>query len=374
MSKDNVDNISDEQLAAFLDGNTNAKETMRILSALKSDPLLQETVMTSAMVDTMLGNDDDLSTVLPMERMAAQEKNNLCDFECEKWILESLKVSFDESELSDTAVKNHWLKKEGTPLFHVGRLLERNGLVVQRRYNSTITDVIDAVYKKGRVIIVVNDGHLKNEKTRPSDSFHSVVVVGIDRQDDTVRVYDPATGNDVDTYPFLGFLEAWEASNCYCVTVYERKESPVYQPTPINSNDIDLDANLLDLREAIAENAHEVWASARMKEGWVYGTKRDDVQKQTPDLVPYADLPDSEKQYDRDLAMETIKLVKKLGYDFIKKTPSEIYAMLIRRISTIEEASRCGNCGAPIFRDQIYCERCGQKIRWTDFHNPQIRN
>lgn len=369
MSKDNVDNISDEQLAAFLDGNTNAKETMRILSALKSDPLLQETVMTSARVDTMLGNDDDLSTVLPMERMAAQEKNNLCDFECEKWILESLKVSFDESELSDTAVKNHWLKKEGTPLFHVGRLLERNGLVVQRRYNSTITDVIDAVYKKGRVIIVVNDGHLKNEKTRPSDSFHAVVVVGIDRQDDTVRVYDPATGNDVDTYPFLGFLEAWEASNCYCVTVYERKESPVYQPTPINSNDIDLDANLLDLREAIAENAHEVWASARMKEGWVYGTKRDDVLKQTPDLVPYADLPDSEKQYDRDLAMETIKLVKKLGYDFIKKTPSEIYAMLIRRISTIEEASRCGNCGAPIFRDQIYCERCGQKIRWTDFHN-----
>src|SRR5574344_1295052 len=81
MSKDNVDNISDEQLAAFLDGNTNAKETMRILSALKSDPLLQETVMTSARVDTMLGNDDDLSTVLPMERMAAQEKNNLCDFE-----------------------------------------------------------------------------------------------------------------------------------------------------------------------------------------------------------------------------------------------------------------------------------------------------
>ena len=74
----------------------------------------------------------------------------------------------------------------------------------------------------------------------------------------------------------------------------------------------------MDLREAIAENAHDVWADARIKEGWTFGPERDDVNKKHPDIIPYSALPDSEKEYDRIMAFDTIKLVKKLGYKIVK--------------------------------------------------------
>ncbi len=92
-----------------------------------------------------------------------------------------------------------------------------------------------------------------------------------------------------------------------------------YEPQPINLDDISLTDDLLELREAIAENAHDVWATARKKEGWTFGPERDDSNKKHPDLVPYSSLPDSEKEYDRLMALDTIKLVKKLGFEIVKK-------------------------------------------------------
>ncbi|MBQ8652620.1 MAG: Ryanodine receptor Ryr [Alistipes sp.] len=90
-------------------------------------------------------------------------------------------------------------------------------------------------------------------------------------------------------------------------------------PTPIEVEDVVLSAELNELCETIAENAHEVWAAKRQAEGWTYGPVRNDQRKETPDMVPYASLPESEKQYDRDMAMQTIKLVTKLGYDLVKR-------------------------------------------------------
>jgi hypothetical protein len=72
------------------------------------------------------------------------------------------------------------------------------------------------------------------------------------------------------------------------------------------------------LGEKIAENVHDVWAEGRVKEGWTYGETRNDELKQHPCLVPYGDLSDSEKEYDRNTAMETLKLIMKLGYKIEK--------------------------------------------------------
>ena len=87
-----------------------------------------------------------------------------------------------------------------------------------------------------------------------------------------------------------------------------------YQPRPIDTSAIKLSDDLLELRERLAENAHDVWAARRLAEGWTYGPTRNDVAKKHPDLVSYADLPDAEKQYDRDTAMETLKAIIALGY------------------------------------------------------------
>lgn len=92
----------------------------------------------------------------------------------------------------------------------------------------------------------------------------------------------------------------------------------MYTPTPANTKDIILDKDLLELTEKIAENVHDVWAAGRIADGWTYGEQRDDAQKKHPCLVPYDQLSESEKEYDRNTAFETIKLIVALGYKIEK--------------------------------------------------------
>ena len=92
----------------------------------------------------------------------------------------------------------------------------------------------------------------------------------------------------------------------------------MYTPQPMDTGDVVLPEDLLALTEKIAENVHDVWAQGRIAEGWVYGDVKDPAKKTTPFLVPYDDLADSEKEYDRNTAMETLKLIVKLGYSIQK--------------------------------------------------------
>jgi class 3 adenylate cyclase len=87
-----------------------------------------------------------------------------------------------------------------------------------------------------------------------------------------------------------------------------------YAPQPIDTTHVTLPAEIHQLIEHLAENVHEHWARQRLAEGWTYGPRRDDGKKEHPCLVPYAALPDTEKQYDRLAAMETLKTIIALGY------------------------------------------------------------
>jgi hypothetical protein len=88
----------------------------------------------------------------------------------------------------------------------------------------------------------------------------------------------------------------------------------IYEPRPIDTSKVKLSEQLLQLTEQLAENAHDNWAMRRLAEGWTWGPERDDAVKNHPHLVPYGDLPDSEKHYDRDTAMETLRAIIALGY------------------------------------------------------------
>lgn len=91
-----------------------------------------------------------------------------------------------------------------------------------------------------------------------------------------------------------------------------------YIPKPVDTSDVVLPEALLELSEQIAENVHEVWGRGRVQEGWTYGEEKDNVKKTTPCLIPYAELPESEKEYDRNTAFETLKMIVKLGYKIEK--------------------------------------------------------
>ena len=91
-----------------------------------------------------------------------------------------------------------------------------------------------------------------------------------------------------------------------------------YLQETIDTSNIELTADLLDLVERLAENNHDHWAQQRIAEGWRYGAGRSDTEKQHPDLVPYNQLPETEKEYDRKTVVEAIKAIIALGYEVRK--------------------------------------------------------
>lgn len=96
-----------------------------------------------------------------------------------------------------------------------------------------------------------------------------------------------------------------------------------YIPQPIDTSDIRLNEEVEQLVELVARNVHEVWAKSRKEQGWTYGAERNDRLKTHPCLIPYDKLPEEEKQYDRDTAVGTVKLLMKMGYNLSKAPDNE---------------------------------------------------
>lgn len=92
-----------------------------------------------------------------------------------------------------------------------------------------------------------------------------------------------------------------------------------YNPRPLDLSAVELPPDLVPLAEAIAENVHDIWARGRMDTGWTYGPARDDAKKTNPCLVPYAELPESEKAYDRETALGTLKFILAKGWSIEPK-------------------------------------------------------
>ena len=311
--------ISDELLAAFLDGNTNAEDTMRVLNAAKQDMELQEIIRIASEVD------EDMAitvkpTIIPMTAMAAKKKETyLCDIECEEFVLHQFGIEVTHKSLLDTAYKNCWLKDKGMPLYNIGRLLEKNNLPVSRRYNSTIEEVVRLLSAGNQLIAVVDDTILCNTLSCDGQHpNHAVAISSISVETDEIILFNPNTDEELTKYSISSFMEAWRQSNNYLVVI-NTTDRFVYEPSPIGLDDVELSEDLSELQEAIAENAHEIWAKNRRDQGWSYGPERNDQKKETPDMIPYCNLPESEKLYDREMAMQTLKLVKKLGFEIVKK-------------------------------------------------------
>lgn len=345
--------ISNELLAAFLDGNTSAEETMRVLNAMNEDKALQELMDISAEVDQEMlfidrseqptaGCDGTTATkggktvamtngmraaqTLPMTRRAANnEIDNLCGIRCEAYVMKALGLHTTEAELMAMAEENGWLKDDGMPLHTIGRMAAENSLWVTRRYDCTMDNLAEVLAQGVKPIVVVDGGELTGDLVAEAIEDaeiglmpdHAVVVTAYDEEKQEVTIFNPSEPDTLQTYPAIQFVWAWEDSQYYMVTVSNGQEG--YVAHPINLDDVELPDELHELQEAIAENVHEIWAQSRQREGWIYGEHRDDAKRTTPDMVPYSKLSEQEKSYDRDTAMHTLKLIRKLGYDIIKK-------------------------------------------------------
>ena len=338
METDKTYFISDDLLRMYIHGETTLHQTMYVAEALQADASIRERQLAILREEELA---DRRGLVLPLERAAAASEDNLCDLQCEAYILQHFVHSGPLAEKLSEKESNRWLKQEGMPLHNMGRILEEGGMTVSRRYDCTREDLEKALERRIRLIAVVDNGMLRRGEA--DGVFHAVVCTAVN--DYLVKLFDPAKDAVVE-YPLQEFMDAWACSRHYLVSATTDKLT--YDPHPMYLDDVELDEDLLELTEIIAENTHEVWGLARKEEGIVWGPVNDATHNK--DMVPYCDLPESEKDYDRNTAIMALKLAKKLGF----------------RVSRYGQET-CRHCGGSISMDMRYCPQCGEKLEWEDF-------
>ncbi len=350
--------ITEELLERFINRETNLEETMAVIDAMKKDKELMERYIAVLRFDAMIAEDEAPS--IPMEKMAAKSEDNLCDIICERFILKSrlpksytlLGEAKDEQTFLNEA-KN--LTDEGVALYNVGRILEGYGLSVTRQFDASLQTLTELLVKGESLIVVVNEETLSGKDGNNGEPNHAVCVLQI--KDDSVILYNPQDDEGIEEkYPTSIFEKAWASSNNYVVAVGDIG-TKVYEPHPINLDEIDLNPDIEDLIEPIAENLHDIWAQSRMDEGYRYGPENNSDPDKGPltnkDLRPYSELPDSEKEYDRKMAIGTLKLAARLGFKIVKVNPEDGYV--------------CPDCGKRIELEMSYCPHCGRELELGDF-------
>jgi len=348
--------ITNELLAAYAEGNVSDSERIAVRQYLAEHPEELESVMImmdedfdiqledkdrtapsrsfdeelDALLDEIEENDSDTNapsiSILPLMSKAAQNvEDNLCAIRCEGYALRAMGIDVSDEELETEAESQGLLKSDGTALYSIGQLSAKRGLFVSRKYDCTINEVAKAL-KHGDVVIAVIDNtelKIKPQEAKRLDlqygklPNHAVIIQSIDANDNSISLLNPGNATEKQEFPLDVFFEAWNDSSNYLI-ISNRCH---YKPHPINLSDVKLEKEIVELREAIAENAHEVWAKARRDEGWTYGPERDDSEKTDPNLLPYDLLPEKEKEGFRQISMESIKFLKKLGWRFINGKP-----------------------------------------------------
>ncbi|MCM1312778.1 MAG: hypothetical protein NC206_06545 [Bacteroides sp.] len=227
--------LTDELISAYMDGNADEAEAMQVIEAMHCDARLREFMEMSQEIDEALYSEYSckadgsyrLTKDIPMTAVAASDGgSNLCDIQCEHFIMQRKGIHVSDKILAEEAEKNEWLHSEGTPLYHIGRLLKLMNFHVDSRFHCSLSDIDSALEKGHDIIAVVDGGELvgDREKEKFEDMFigeipdHAVVVTGHDREKGTVEVHDPQSQSEYNVYPEEQFLDAWADSCNYLVT------------------------------------------------------------------------------------------------------------------------------------------------------------
>jgi len=324
-------------------------------NAVQNDPEIERTIIESRRTAYSQELLDEYGEFIPASAYAADDGNNLCDFECESYLLHQFGIEIDRDKLAKDSKNNYWLRNEGTPLFNIGKLLEINGLFVSRIYDGDLDKLCETL-KTCKVIAVVNgDMLLEKESDVLADDLnpedcpnHAIVVESISKETGKVRIFNPALDDKICYCPINTFLEAWYESNNYMLAVRHKQHEFEYCPRPIDTSCVTLNNELVELVEFLSENAHDVWAFSKIAKGYSYGP---DDETHNHFLKPYYCLTEMEKNQDRDNVLATIKVLKRLGY----------------RLVNINNMHRCPICGEGIEPNNNFCPSCGKELTWQDF-------
>ena len=329
--------ISDELLTLFVEGRTTVEESAAILAAAKENLDIRyylETAIEDGMFfKTKVAENAASKPVcqlynlnikhLPVMCLAANGVANDCVVKCEAFVLSLFGKDSQYKRLYREACRHDWLRKGGTPLYNIGRLLELAQLSVSRKFGGRLEDIKDELYGNCSVIVALNANRLANPKGRSvAVCDHAVVVTDIDQAEGYVELYDPQSGNQTVRYPIGTFLRTWKPSKNYFVSIIERGVRP-YTPHPEYVAHIKLPENIVPIADMLAENAHEIWAKDRLAEAEKKKENGEEVNPfDDPFMKPFHELTKQQRKTDYSSALNTIKLLYKLGFSITKDETS----------------------------------------------------
>lgn len=218
-----MNEISDNLLSAFLEGNTSAEDTLHVLEAAQNDPELRRVIDLCSELDR---DDMEFNELLPVHALAAKADANHCAVMCELFILKRHGVTRTIADREEYARQHGWLKEGGTPIHDIGRLLEREGFTTSRTYHNSIEDLQLALADHDVIAVVdgkeltTDDDRLNQEKLEDtllgSDPNHAIVVISA--ENGTVTYYEPEIDAEC-SISIEQFVDAWNDSSRYMVKI-----------------------------------------------------------------------------------------------------------------------------------------------------------
>ena len=314
---DKFNHISDELLAAFLDGNTTREETEQVLKAMAFDENMMEVIdISNEMNDNtniysfkdehnieemnIFSDESDSFSSLPdsiitnhinnlnMEREIKYANGHIgenakidvssgvfqwyedtCAIKSQQLILEKYGVMVSQEELIDIATKNGWYSSgSGTPMNCVGNLLDHYGVPSTSIVGANVNNIVAELAQGHQIIVGLDAGELHNNNIWETlkDFFightpnHALIVAGIDTTDpnnEYVILKDPGTGDVAKPYPLDKFLDAWKDADCFMVTTHDpayKQFSPEFANFDYQAMHINNIAGL-DFNDFIANNS-----------------------------------------------------------------------------------------------------------------------
>lgn len=263
--------ISDELLAAYLDGNTSAIENLLVEANLGTDANNMEVsdilsdISAFSLIDnynefmTDLGLGDAFSQPITIETNTIdevmdpngmvpdiqQQYPDSCAIKSQQIILNEFGIDVNEDQLVQFSYEQGWYHADGsgTAAEDVGNLLEAAKIPVTRQDDANVFNLVSELSQGHKVIVGVDSEELWGNKFTAwmKDFFmgdtpdHALVVAGIDTSDpDNVMVIvdDPGSGEYHKAYPLEQFMDAWSDAQCYMVST----DIPVPDHSPTMAN------------------------------------------------------------------------------------------------------------------------------------------
>lgn len=274
IQQDALGNISDELLAAYIDGNTTEAENVFIE---QNSPAEELNTLSELLDDTHsfedqisqwdgdygfweLGippviNNEDINNLniynMPNElnqgfRTFGESAENLsdpifiqqpddhsCALRSQQIILRDFGIDIPFDELEKLALEAGVYSNEGTRTYDIGKVLEMAGVGMHQVEGSSIYDLTNELAQGHRVIVSVdadelwyNDslagkfGNWLSDTLGHQGGNHALIVAGIEVDVDNpnnvkVVLTDPGAGHLRVEYPMEQFMDAWQDSNCF---------------------------------------------------------------------------------------------------------------------------------------------------------------